>query len=195
MGRPIEFDRDRALDRAMQVFWDKGFDGASLSDLTAAMGIQAPSLYCAFGNKRKLFDAVLKRYLNGPAAFRTEALEEPTAYDAAARILRECAELLTSGPRRGCMTIQSGMTGTVRKKLTGLRLKGEGKLRLRFERAKAEGDLPRTADAGDLARFIATISQGMTVQAIDGATREELLRVAEMALRAWPGSKRYTLQT
>jgi AcrR family transcriptional regulator len=159
------------------------------------MEIQAPSLYCAFGNKRKLFDAALKRYVNGPAAFITEALEEPTAHEVAARILRECAEFLTSGPRCGCMTIQSGMTGTVRRKLTRLRLKRKDKLRLRFERAKAEGELPQTADAGDLARFISTIVEGMTVQAIDGASREELLRVAEMALRVWPDSKRYTLQT
>lgn len=182
MGRPIEFDRERALDKAMHVFWAKGFDGASMSELTGAMGIQAPSLYAAFGNKRKLFDAALKRYLDGPVAFVTEALAEPTAYGVAAKTLRGCAEFLTaSGPRCGCMTIQAGMTGPVRRKLIGLRVKGEEALRDRFAR--------ETDEAEDLARFVSTVFQGMTVQAINGASRDELLRVAEMALRAWPGER------
>src|ERR1700691_3588854 len=104
-GRPRRFNYDEALDRAMHVFWRKGFEGASLNDLTAAMGIQPASIYKAFGNKRTLFEKALARYLEGPVAFMHDALNEPTAYAVADRILRRTAEFLTEGPRRGCMTI------------------------------------------------------------------------------------------
>jgi AcrR family transcriptional regulator len=192
-GRPVAFDRERALDRAMRVFWKKGYEGASLRDLTAAMNIRAPSLYAAFGNKQKLFEAAVQRYVSGPGAYLNEALREPTAYAVAERILRETAEFLTGpGGRNGCMTIQGGMAGgdesrCVRRKLAALRLQGQDELRRRFVRAQKEGDLPKTVDAADLARFVSTVFQGMTVQAMNGATREEQRRVAEMALRAWPG--------
>jgi AcrR family transcriptional regulator len=189
-GRPLAFDRERALDRAMRVFWRKGYEGASLHDLTAAMGIRPPSLYAAFGNKQKLFEEALRRYLAGPAAFVTEALEEKTARAVAERLLRGTAEFLSGpGGRCGCMTIQGGMVGgaesaAVRRKLAALRGRGQEALRRRFERAQVEGDLAKSVDAGELARFVTTVFQGMTVQAIGGATREELLGVAEMALAA-----------
>jgi AcrR family transcriptional regulator len=192
MGRPRAFNRDEALDRAMHVFWRKGFEGASLSDLTGVMGIQAPSLYASFGNKRALFQQALARYLAGPVAFVHGALEEPTAYAVAERILRETAAFLTERrSRRGCMMIQAALTGgkeaqPVRRKLIALRVKEQDALRRRFERAKSEGDLPKNTNAADLARFITAVFQGMTVQSINGASREELLRIAKMALRVWP---------
>jgi AcrR family transcriptional regulator len=191
-GRPRGFDYDEALDRAMHVFWRKGFEGASLNDLTAAMGIQPASLYKAFGNKRTLFEKALARYLAGPVAFVHDALNEPTAYEVADRILRQTAEFLTEGrSRRGCMTIQaalaSGVEGEpIRRKLIALRVKEQDALRRRFERAKSEGDLPNDADAADLARLIIALYQGMTVQAINGASREDLLRLSDTALRIWP---------
>jgi len=191
-GRPRGFNYDEALDRAMHVFWRKGFDGASLNDLTAAMGIQPASLYKAFGNKLTLFEKALTRYLAGPVAFVHDALDEPTAFAVADRILRRTAELLTEGrSRRGCMTIQAALAGgvegePVRRKLIALRVKEQDALRRRFERAKSEGDLPNDADAADLARFVTAIYQGMTVQAINGASREDLLRLADTALRLWP---------
>ena len=191
-GRPRGFNYDEALDRAMHVFWRKGFEGASLNDLTAAMGIQPASLYKAFGNKRRLFEKALARYLAGPVAFVQDALSEPTAYGVASRILRRTAEFLTEGrSRRGCMTIQAALAGgvegePVRRKLIALRVKEQDALRRRFERAKSEGDLPRDANAADLARFVTAIYQGMTVQAINGASREDLLRLADTALRTWP---------
>src|SRR5229473_6552095 len=105
VGRPPAFNRDEALDRAMHVFWRKGFEGSSLNDLTAAMGVQPTSLYVAFGNKQALFEQALARYLAGPVAFIHGALNEPTAYAVAERILRQTAEFLTeSRSRRGCMT-------------------------------------------------------------------------------------------
>lgn len=190
-GRPLAFDRERALERAMRVFWKKGFEGASLKDLTAVMGIRPPSLYAVFGNKQALFEEALERYLEGPAAFVMEALEEPTAYGVASRILRQSAEFLTRGAARsGCMTIEAGLVGgeeskAVRRKLVRLRVQGQAALERRFETAKSQGDLPQGTDAGDLARFVSTVFQGMTVQAINGATRKELTRVAEMALRVF----------
>jgi AcrR family transcriptional regulator len=191
-GRPRGFDYDEALDRAMHVFWRKGFEGASLNDLTAAMGVQPASLYKAFGNKRTLFEKALARYLAGPVAFVHDALNEPTAYAVAVRILRRTAEFLTEGrSRRGCMTIQaalaSGVEGEpIRRKLIALRVKEQDALRRRFERAKSEGDLPSDADAADLARFVTALFQGMTVQSINGAIREDLLRLSDTALRTWP---------
>ena len=176
----------------MHVFWRKGFEGASLNDLTAAMGIQPASLYKAFGNKRTLFERALARYLAGPVAFVHDALNEPTAFAVADRILRRTAEFLTEGrSRRGCMTIQAALAGAVegepvRRKLIALRVKEQDALRRRLERAKSEGDLRNVADAADLARFVTAVFQGMTVQAINGASREDLLRLADTALRLWP---------
>jgi AcrR family transcriptional regulator len=192
VGRPRGFNEDKALDRAMHVFWRKGYEGASLNDLTAAMGIQPASLYKAFGNKRALFEKALARYVAGPVAFVHDALNEPTALSVAKRLLRQEAEFLTDRrPRIGCMTIQAALVGGVegepiRKKLIALRVKVQDALRQRFERAKSEGDLPSNADTADLARFVTAIYQGMTVQAINGASREELLRLSDTALRAWP---------
>jgi AcrR family transcriptional regulator len=192
LGRPRGFDPEQALDQAMHVFWEKGYEGASLHDLTAAMGIQPASLYKAFGNKQALFEQALTRYLVGPVAFIQGALSEPTAYAVAERTLRDSAEFLAKQHTRcGCMTIQAALIGgkdsqPVREKLIALRLRGQKALRRRFERAQREGDLAKTADASDLARFITTIFQGMTVQAINGASLEELLRLAETALHAWP---------
>jgi AcrR family transcriptional regulator len=191
-GRPRGFNYDEALDRAMHVFWRKGFEGASLNDLTAAMGLQPASLYNAFGNKRALFEKALARYLAGPVAFVHGALNEPTAFAVADHILRRTAEFLTEGrSRRGCMTIQAALAGgvegkPVRRKLIDLRIKEQDALRRRFERAKSEGDLPNGADAADLARFVTALFQGMTVQAINGASREDLLRLSDAALRMWP---------
>jgi AcrR family transcriptional regulator len=132
----------------MHVFWQKGFEGASLADLTIAMGIQPASLYRAFGNKEALFEQVLTRYVAGPVAFMHDALQEPTAFAVAERILRRTAEFLTARPSRsGCMTIQAALVGgveanRVRKRLIALRLKEQDALRRRFDRAKWAGDLP-----------------------------------------------------
>lgn len=194
VGRPRTFNHDEALDHAMHVFWQKGFESTSLNELTSAMGIQPPSLYAAFGNKQALFEQALARYLSGPVAFMHGALNEPTAYAVAERILRRTAEFLTERrSRRGCMTIQAALAGgkeaePVRRKLIAVRVKEQDALRRRFERAKSEGDLPESVDAADLARFVTAVFQGMTVQSINGATREELLRIAEIALRTWPMS-------
>src|ERR1700726_1203225 len=192
IGRPRSFDIDRALDRALQVFWRKGYEGTSLSDLTRAVGVTRPSLYAAFGDKESLFRKVLDRYLIGPAAYTQEALKEPTARAVVERLLRGAADLNTASPNPGgCLTVQGALAcgevaDSIRQELAACRAAGEAALRRRFQRAKSEGDLPATVNPADLARYVATIVYGMAVQAAGGASRDELQHVVEMALRAWP---------
>ena len=191
-GRPRSFDADTALDRALEVFWRHGYEGTSLTDLTAAMGINKPSLYAAFGNKERLFRKALDRYTEGPAAYVREALGEPTARAVVERLLRGAVDLLTDphGPP-GCLMVQGALAcgeaaDPVRQELASRRAAGEAAIRQRFKRAKLDGDLPADADPVDLARYVATVIHGMAVQAAGGASRDELRRVAQTALRAWP---------
>jgi AcrR family transcriptional regulator len=191
-GRPREFDADAALGKALEVFREKGYEGASLPDLTKAMGINRPSLYAAFGNKEALFRKALDRYAAERGCAMEATLAEPSARRAVERLLRESADALTA-PRspRGCLLVQGALScgddaGAVRDELASRRAAGVVTLRRRFERAVAEGDLPKDADAAALARFVSTVLQGMSVQAAGGATRAELRRVAETAMRAWP---------
>jgi AcrR family transcriptional regulator len=192
MGRPRAFDKDVALVRAMEVFWRKGYEGASLSDLTKAMGINPPSLYAAFGNKQGLLKAALDRYLEQRAAFLDFVVAASTAREAADRLLRGTADLLTTpGNPPGCLLLQGGLacgTGAeaVPSELALRRAAGEERIRERFERAKTDGDLPRSSDPAALARYIFAVVQGMGVQAAAGATREELTGIAELSLTAFP---------
>jgi AcrR family transcriptional regulator len=192
MGRPRSFDIDRALDRALLVFWRKGYEGASLSDLTKAVGVNRPSLYAAFGDKEALFRKALDRYSKGPAAYTQEALREPTARAVVEQLLLGAADLNTA--RRnpgGCLMVQGGLASgeasdSIREELTACRAAGEAAMRRRFERAKSEGDLPANVNPADLARYIATVIYGMAVQAAGGASRSKLQRVVEMTLRTLP---------
>jgi AcrR family transcriptional regulator len=192
MGRPRAFDVEKALDRALMVFWRKGFEGTSLSDLTQAMGINRPSLYAAFGNKEALFRKVLDRYAEGSAAYVREALNEPTARAVAERLLGGTIDLLTD-PRNppGCLAVQGALAcgegaDSMRQELASRRAATETAIRQRFEQARTAGDLPADSAPADLARYIATVIQGMAVQAVGGAGRDKLRRVVKMALRAWP---------
>jgi AcrR family transcriptional regulator len=191
-GRPREFDIDKALDQALLVFWKKGYEGASLPDLTKAMGISRPSLYAAFGNKEALFQKALDRYGEGPAAYFRQALEEPHARDAVERLLNGAVDLLTH-PRhpRGCLIVQGALSGNetcdaVRKALAARRMAGQQAIRERLERARAEGDLPDEVSPADLARFLAAVIHGMAVQAAGGADRKSLRSIARTAMRTWP---------
>jgi AcrR family transcriptional regulator len=192
LGRPRAFDIDKALDRALHVFWEKGYEGASLSDLTKAMGINRPSLYAAFGNKETLFRKALARYVKKTMAFVLDAINEPTARRVAERLLRSAANMVTNSRNPpGCLTVRGALASgeeaePIRLELALRRSEGEALIRKRLDRAKDEGDLPPDANPADLARYLATVYQGMSVQAAGGATREQLRRVAEIALRAWP---------
>lgn len=192
-GRPREFDVDEALDRALRVFWRRGYEGTTLPDLTRAMGINRPSLYAAFGSKEELFRKALDRYVEGPAAYVREALNEPTARAVAEQLLGGAIDLVTDRRNpRGCLIVQGALAcgetaESVRRELAARRVAGEVAVRQRFERARADGDLPAEADAADLARYVVTVMRGIAVQAAGGASCEDLRRVAELALRAWPG--------
>jgi AcrR family transcriptional regulator len=191
-GRPREFDVDQALDCALRVFWRKGYEGASLTELTKAMGINRPSLYAAFGSKEELFRKALDRYAEGPAGYVGEALAEPTARAVAERLLSGAIDLLTDPHNpHGCLVVQGALAcseaaESIRRELVARRRDGDRAVRQRFERALAEGDLPAGADPADLARYVVTVIHGMSVQAASGASREDLRRVAQMALRVWP---------
>ena len=190
LGRPRAFDAEKALDRAMQVFWRKGYLGTSLSDLTDAMGINRPSLYAAFGNKKSLFRKALDRYLKGPSAYLSEALREPTARAVVERVFHGVVDLLTDPDTpTTCMWVHGALScgdDPLRKEFAAQRVAGFAELRTRFQRAITEGDLPVNADVDALAHFVQTVNFGLTVQASTGATRKELLRVVAVALQAWP---------
>jgi AcrR family transcriptional regulator len=189
LGRPRAFDAEKALDRAMQVFWRKGYLGTSLSDLTDAMGINRPSLYAAFGNKKSLFRQVLDRYLKGPSVYLSEALREPTARAAVERVLYGVVDLLTD-PRTPttCMWVHGALScgdDPLRKEFATQRAAGFEELRARFRRAVTEGDLPISVNVDTLANFVQTVNFGLTVQASTGATRRDMLSVVAAALQAW----------
>jgi AcrR family transcriptional regulator len=191
-GRPRAFDPDAALERAMHVFWTKGYEGAALSDLTRAMRINRPSLYAAFGNKEELFRKVLDRYVNGPLAYFAKALAAPKARDVIEQIFFGAAKM-AGDPRNpsGCLMVQGALAvgnaaGSVRKEAAGRRAASEVALRRRLQRAKRDGDLPKNADPAELSRYVMTVLQGMAIQGADGANGNQLRRVAQIALRAWP---------
>jgi len=191
-GRPRDFDTEKALDRALLVFRKKGYEGASLADLTKAMGINRPSLYAAFGNKEDLFRKALDRYVGQVSCFIHTALNQKTAREVVEKLLFGLADAQTD-PRypQGCLTITGGLAcgeeaEPIRKELMNRRAGTEIALCDRLKRAKSEGDLPASANPADLARYIATVIQGMSVQAASGASRKELRRVAELTLQAWP---------
>ena len=191
-GRPRAFDPDAALERAMHVFWAKGYEGASLSDLTRAMRINRPSLYAAFGNKEQLFRKVLDRYMDGPLAYFGKALAAPTARDVIEQIFLGAAKM-AGDPRNpaGCLVVQGALAcgnaaRSVRKEIAARRAAAKAALHRRFQRAKREGDLPQSGDPADLARYVMTVLHGMAVQGADGANQDQLRRVAQVALRAWP---------
>jgi AcrR family transcriptional regulator len=192
-GRPREFDADLALERALEVFWRKGYEGTSISELTEAMGINRPSLYAAFGNKEALFRKALDRYAQGPAAYTYNALQEPTARAVVEHLFHGAADALTDPHYpHGCLGVQGALAcgdaaQSVKGELCARQAAWEAALQKRLERAKRDGELSETANCTDLAQYIAAVLQGMAVQAAGGATRKQLRKVAAIALQAWPG--------
>lgn len=191
-GRPRGFDPEEALERALQVFWEQGYEGASLATLTEVMGISTTSMYATFGNKEELFHKALERYTEGPSAYVVRALEEPTALEVATAILAGTIRTTTrpAGPY-GCLGVQGALaTGDsargVRDLLIGWRDEGYAALHERFERAVDDGDLPPEADPALLARYVTALGYGIAVQAASGVPRDELQEMADAALRGWP---------
>jgi AcrR family transcriptional regulator len=193
-GRPRGFDTDEALDRAIVVFWEHGYEGASLGDLTKAMGINRPSLYAAYGNKEQLFRRAVSRYAEIDMAYLRDALAQPTAYAVVERLLRANADALTRTDRpAGCLSIQGGLAGgsddgEIARFLASSRRGGEQALADRLARAVDEGDLPAGTDPAALARYVMTVSEGNAVHAAAGADRASLHATVDLALRVVPTS-------
>jgi len=192
MGRHREFDVDKVLDAVLGVFWRKGYEGASYADLTVAAGVERPALYSAFGNKEALFRRALARYQERHLGYIPEALRLPTARQVAAHILYNAVDLNTRFPdHMGCLAVNGALAASddaepVRQALIEFRATGLARLRERFERAQAEGDLPETARPDVLATFVMAVTHGMAVQAKAGFSRELLKAVADQALSTWP---------
>lgn len=193
-GRPREFDMDQAVERALGLFWRRGYEGTSMSDLTEALGITRASLYAAFGSKEGLFQRVMERYEARAGAYRIAADRAPTA--------REAVRLLLNGPVElhgdkqnppGCLGVQGALacgqeSEAVRSDLAERRDRGEAAIRRRLQRAAKEGDLTSDEDPADLARYLSALIYGMAVLAAGGATRKELQGVADVAFHHWPGA-------
>jgi len=192
-GRPRSFDREEALERAMQVFWKQGYEATSLHDLTRAMGINPPSLYAAFGDKERLFMEAVGRYQQMRQGLAEMLEEEATAKGAVGRVLSEAARNLASCG--GCMLVLSATacsenSANVQSELAERRTGQKASLKARIDRGIREGDLPRGTDSAALAEFYATVLLGMSIRARDGATRKSLQEAAEAAMRAWPQSRK-----
>ena len=191
-GRPRVFDMDEALDKALGIFWKRGYEGASIAELAEALGINKPSLYAAFGNKEELFKKTLSRYVAGPVAFIQEAINQPTAYEVAQSFLTKAVEFFTDTKHpKGCLIVQAALADNadslmVKDLLAKYRYSYEHQLANRFEKAKQEGDLPIDANAETLAKFLSTLHQGMSVQVTSGASKGELMEIVEFALKSWP---------
>jgi AcrR family transcriptional regulator len=191
-GRPREFCVDTALAAALRVFWSKGFEAASLTDLTEAMGVTRPSLYAAFGNKEALFRKALDLYEREKLGFMQTALEAPTSRGAVERILNGALDMQTGAGPKGCLSVMSSVPGScgadsVKAELLARRHSSEALLIARFERARAEGDLDDRFDPAALTRYVLAVIQGMAVQASAGVTRAELEALVRTVITLWPG--------
>lgn len=193
-GRPKKFDPETALDRAMEVFWRQGFEGTSITDLTDAMGINRPSLYATFGDKAALFRKALDRYVEVRASHLSVALKQPTAREVV-RTLWEDVISVSSDDRtpRGCLLVQGALACSeanheMRRAAEMARAAAEVALRERFEQAIAEGDLPASTNAADLALFVTTFTFGIAVQSAGGVSGMRLAAAAAIASQAFPSA-------
>jgi AcrR family transcriptional regulator len=194
MGRHREFDPDEALHIALQVFRRQGYEGTSISDLTGAMGITRPSLYAAFGNKEDLFRRTLDLYERQHLCFAHTALQASTGREAVELLLRGYVDVLTDPMNPpGCLGVNGAMacseaSEAIREELVARRMVNENNLRDRLEQARSNGDFPKDEDPSDWARYVVSVGLGMAVKAASGASREELHRVVDFAMRGWPTS-------
>ena len=191
-GRPRTFDPDAALRKALDVFWERGYEGTSLNDLAQAMSIASASIYACFGSKEDLFRKVMALYGTTSGEPPRRALrEQPTARAAIHAMLRATADEITRPDTpHYCMLILAAPTGavenhTVREFLAGIRRDMFTENRDRLARGVADGDLTASADLDAIARYYTTVVQGLSIQARDGASRADLEAVITCAMAAW----------
>ncbi len=192
-GRPRAFERDDALDIAMDLFWRHGFDATSTNQLTSAMDISPPSLYAAFGSKEALYREAIAQYQKRYGAFFSEPIgADCSAWDAVERVLLGAAKQFSNPSHApGCMIacgeLQSSADNAfLIAEIAALRQDAQRAIRVRLEAARKVGELPAVTDTGALAAFYAMVIQGMAVQARDGASLARLKRMASLAMHAWP---------
>jgi AcrR family transcriptional regulator len=193
MGRPREFNIEAALDVASELFWRKGYEGTSLSNLTEAIGITPPSFYFAFKSKETLFKQVVDRYQSGHLGFFADALNKKTPRAVAEAVLYGLANAYTTKSHPpGCLVLNNSLpcaddgSDVIRQELAELRKGSRIELRKRFKHFQSSGALPADADADALARYIVTVAWGMAVEAQSGASRSDLHRTVKQALSSWP---------
>ena len=198
-GRPLSFDREAALEQAMLAFWRHGYETTSIVDLTTAMGVTAPSLYTAFGDKKRLFLEAARRYAGDPERIAASIDAAPTSRDAARRILTEAATAYTGeATPRGCLLASATASGSaaaadVQREVADIRSRIAALLRGRIERDVAAGLLAPQTDAAALTGMVLALIQGLSVLARDGMPREALLAIVEHALLAWPKGRKSVL--
>lgn len=191
-GRPLSFDRDLALRQAMLVFWRHGYEGASVNDLTTAMGVTAPSLYTAFGDKKRLFLEAARLYAGDQQAMAEAIGSAPSAYEAARRLITTAACTYTGEETpKGCLLASATASGSaasadVQEAVAEIRRGVQSRLQQRIEQDIAKCVLPPTTDPLALSGLVMAVMQGMSVLARDGAERAALLSIAAVALNAWP---------
>ncbi|NEI73167.1 TetR family transcriptional regulator [Rhizobium lusitanum] len=194
MGRHREFDVDRTLEAALAVFWQKGYEGTSLEDLTRATGVARPGLYAVFGNKEALFFKAIERYDVEHMTYLREALAEPKVHAAVRRFFEGAIEVQTLGDvGRGCAVMNSTLACSdeaepVRQALIARQKLTEDAWRIKFERGVRDGELPPSTDCATLARYLMTVNQGLGVQAKAGTSRTSLRAIVELVLSTWPGA-------
>ena len=188
-GRPIGFDKEAALEAAMLVFWKRGFEGASMAELTEAMGLSASSLYAAYGDKQALFSLAVARYLETRAQYAMEALAKPTLPEVVRALFYNTVEFLAGpGHPPNCMTLGGAMGcstsgAEARELMTEVRQQNEVAMRQRFLQARKNGEMSMETNLDDYTRYISMMLAGLSIQAANGATGAELKRLAKMALR------------
>lgn len=191
-GRPRNFDKDEALKMALDLFRKKGFDNTSIGDLTEALHVNKPSLYAAFGNKEELFSEILKAYISGPASYFFEVFNETTTKELVRSLLTKSIEILFySENPHGCLIVMSTASEELQKvgiqqSLVASLKEHQHKLVERFERAKAEGELKKDVDPERLALYVVTIHKGLSLQAINGSNKQEMLGLVEQVVGLWP---------
>ena len=188
-GRPIGFDRDAALEAAMLLFWERGYEGTSMADLTGVTGLNPSSIYAAFGDKHALFSLAAKRYLDYRAQYAASALEEPTLEKVIRALFDNTVAFLTTpGHPPTCMTLAGAVGCSVeaapaRDLMTEIRKQNEAAIRQRLLAARKSGELPKDINVDDFTRYLSSILAGLSIQAANGSTKSELKRTAQMALR------------
>ena len=192
IGRPLSFDPEAALAHAMVLFWRHGYEATSLAELTRAMGITPPSIYAAYGDKKGLFRAAVRRYLAQPMT-PVEAIAQAPSAEAAARTMIEGAAVAFTGADTpaGCLLASSAIAVSaeaedVREELAAIRREIETALRDKIRAGIGNGELASETDPAVLAAYVMTVIQGLSTMARDGATREKLQQVAQLAMAVWP---------